>query len=61
MDFSFNDVQQSMAATVRKFAIKELLPKYAYWDRNAEFPREQIQKMAELGLLGLRFPPSTVV
>jgi cyclohexanecarboxyl-CoA dehydrogenase len=54
MDFSFNDVQQSMAATVRKFAVKELLPKYAYWDRNAEFPREQIQKMAELGLLGLR-------
>lgn len=57
MDFSFNDVQESMAATVRKFATRELLPKYTYWDRNAEFPREQILKMADLGLFGLCVSP----
>lgn len=54
MDFSLTDVQQSMVTAVRSFAVKELLPKYTYWDRKEEFPREQWQKMARLGLLGLR-------
>ncbi len=54
MEFKLTDVQESMVATVRKFATKELLPKYRYWDENEQFPREQWQKMAELGLLGLR-------
>ncbi|MFZ5631225.1 MAG: acyl-CoA dehydrogenase family protein [Bacillota bacterium] len=54
MDFSFDDVQQSMAKVVRNFAGKVLLPKYGYWDRKEEFPREQWIKMAGLGLLGLR-------
>ncbi len=54
MDFSFDDIQETMAKVVRNFAGKELLPKYGYWDRQEEFPREQWLKMAELGLLGLR-------
>ena len=57
MDFKLTDVQESMVTTVRKFATKELLPKYTYWDRNEQFPREQWQKMGDLGLLGLRVPP----
>lgn len=56
MDFSLNDVQQSMVNNVRKFATKELLPKYNYWDKNELFPQEQWEKMGELGLLGLRVP-----
>lgn len=54
MDFSFDDVQESMAKVVRNFAGKVLLPKYAYWDQQEEFPYEQWGKMAELDLLGLR-------
>lgn len=57
MDFSISDIQQSMVTTVRNFATKELLPKYTYWDRNNEFPREQWQKMGGLGLFGLRVSP----
>lgn len=54
MDFNFNDDQKSMAKVARNFAWKELLPKYGYWDQKEEFPREQWDKMARLGLLGLR-------
>lgn len=54
MDFNFNDIQESMAKVVRNFAQKELLPKYGYWDQKEEFPREQWDKMAKMGLLGLR-------
>jgi cyclohexanecarboxyl-CoA dehydrogenase len=54
MDFRFTDEQQSMLKFVRNFSVKELLPKYGYWDKREEFPKEQWTKMAELGLLGLR-------
>src|SRR5882757_10581088 len=57
MDFSLSDDQRSIVDTVRNFAVKELLPKYTYWDRHDEFPREQWLKMGELGLLGLRVLP----
>ncbi len=54
MDFSFSDEQRLVRESVRAFAERDLLPKYAYWDRNGEFPREQWLKMGALGLLGLR-------
>ncbi|MFZ5631467.1 MAG: acyl-CoA dehydrogenase family protein [Bacillota bacterium] len=54
MDFSFDDIQETMARVVINFAVKVLLPEYGYWDRREEFPREQWNKMAGLGLLGLR-------
>lgn len=54
MDFKLTDVQEDMVRVVRNFARKELLPKYGYWDQKEEFPREQWNKMAGLGLLGLR-------
>jgi len=57
MDFNFSDEQLALAKMVRTFATEELLPKYAYWDRNGEFPREQVKKMGDLGLLGLRVDP----
>ena len=54
MDFSFSNEQTLVRDSVRAFAERDLLPKYAYWDRNDEFPREQWLKMGALGLLGLR-------
>lgn len=56
MDFSFSDEQRMVQDSIRAFARAELLPKYTYWDRNDEFPREQWRKMGALGLLGLRVP-----
>lgn len=56
MDFSFTEEQKAIMAMCRDFAKKELLPKYAYWDRTGEFPGDLIKKMGDLGLLGLRIP-----
>jgi cyclohexanecarboxyl-CoA dehydrogenase len=56
MDFSLSDEQKLIRESVRAFAKRDLLPKYAYWDRRDEFPREQWVKMGALGVLGLRVP-----
>lgn len=57
MDFNFTEEQVAMVNTVKSFAANVLLPKYSYWDRNKEFPYEQVKMMGELGLLGLRVDP----
>ncbi|MCB1475765.1 MAG: acyl-CoA dehydrogenase family protein [Rhodobiaceae bacterium] len=56
MDFALSDEQQMVADSIRAFADNDLLPKYAYWDRNDEFPKEQWARMGAIGLLGLRVP-----
>lgn len=33
---------------MREFALKELAPKYSYWDKSYEYPHEQQRKMVEL-------------
>jgi len=43
-------------AMVREFARTEILPTAAERDRTKEFPRENLRKMVELGLLGMNVP-----
>jgi cyclohexanecarboxyl-CoA dehydrogenase len=56
MDFAFSEEQKIIAASLREFAIDELLPKYSHWDRTGEFPAETWKKMGKMGLLGMRVP-----
>ena len=56
MDFRINDDQLEMRDMVRKFAQQELASKAAEIDLSCEFPRENWQKMADLGLLGMMIP-----
>src|SRR5512134_3439340 len=49
VDFSFTEAQQEFARVVSSFALEELAPKYAHWDRTGEFPAEQWRKMGQLG------------
>jgi len=56
MDFALSDEQQMVTESIRAFAENDLLPKYTYWDRRDEFPKEQWTKMGAMGLLGLRVP-----
>jgi citronellyl-CoA dehydrogenase len=42
--------------TVRQFAENELYPHRFEWDKAGGFPREVFDKLAELGVLGIRFP-----
>jgi cyclohexanecarboxyl-CoA dehydrogenase len=54
MDYSLDQEQQLILSTVHEFSENVLLPKYTYWDRHDEFPREVWTKMGELGLFGMR-------
>ena len=42
--------------TARKFAAQELAPYATEWDKSATFPRAAIQKLAELGFMGMLIP-----
>ena len=42
--------------TVRDFAQKEIVPIAAEYDESGEFPLETIQKMGQLGLMGIEVP-----
>jgi alkylation response protein AidB-like acyl-CoA dehydrogenase len=56
MDFTFTDEQNELRHTVKRFVDAELRPIADQIDRNHEIPRALIDKMAELGFLGVAFP-----
>ncbi len=56
MDFQLGEEQRMVRDMVRAFAAKEIAPRAAEVDRTEEFPADNIQKMGELGLLGLPYP-----
>lgn len=56
MPYMLTDEQQMMRDMVRKLAQSELAPRAAEIDRTHRFPRENIDKMAELGLMGVPIP-----
>ncbi|KAB2890272.1 MAG: acyl-CoA dehydrogenase [Desulfobulbaceae bacterium] len=57
MDDSLHEDQISFQKSVREFARKELKPGVAQRDETGEFPREAINTMQKMGLMGLVFPP----
>ena len=58
MDFALTPEQEELTRTLRAFAKKELAPRSGQWDKSGEFPWDAWRKMGELGLLGLRTPPT---
>lgn len=57
MDWTFTDEQKMLRDMVRKFVDKELKPIAGKIDEEKKIPRGLIDKMAELGFLGISFPP----
>ena len=57
MAFYLNEEQKMIGAMVRDFARETLLPTAAERDRTGEFPKENLKKMGELGLMGMSVPP----
>ncbi len=51
-----NETQTAIREMARQFSADELWPTAEHRDRNREFPREQLTKMGELGLLGMLVP-----
>ncbi|HEY7461513.1 MAG TPA: acyl-CoA dehydrogenase family protein [Gemmatimonadota bacterium] len=56
MSFTFTDEQNELRHTARRFVDAELRPIADAIDKNHEIPRSLIDKMAELGFLGVAFP-----
>jgi alkylation response protein AidB-like acyl-CoA dehydrogenase len=56
MDFDLTKEQKMIRDEVRHFAQKEIVPRAEELERTGEYSYEIMQKMAELGLMGLPFP-----
>jgi alkylation response protein AidB-like acyl-CoA dehydrogenase len=57
MDFLLTEEQKMIQETARDFARKEIAPTAIERDKNAEFPREIVNKLAELGFMGMMVDP----
>ena len=56
IDFSLSPEQELIQQTARDFAETNLLPGVIARDDKAEFPKEQIKMMGELGFMGMMVP-----
>ncbi|KAG8194625.1 hypothetical protein JTE90_003102 [Oedothorax gibbosus] len=56
--FTLPDTHKMLQKTCREFAEKELQPIAGKIDKEHMFPKEQIKKLGELGLLGVTLPES---
>ncbi len=56
MDFDFTEEQIMIRNLMKDFAEKEILPTVRDDDRNERFPKDILEKMAQLGFLGAPLP-----
>src|SRR6266851_7164275 len=56
MDFELNESQRKLVEMVRDFCVREVKPHAMEWDREERFPREVVEQLGELGLLGMTVP-----
>lgn len=57
MNFDFTEDQKMIQQTAREFAESEIKPKTISRDINAEFPYEIVEKLGELGFMGMMVSP----
>ncbi len=58
IEFELTDDHKAIRETVREFARKEVLPHIKEWDEKSHFERSVLDKMGEIGLLGVCIPES---
>jgi len=56
MDFHFTSEEQDIIDMLQEFCIKEVEPIAAQLDEEERYPVETMQKLAEMGMMGLSFP-----
>ncbi|OGO31001.1 MAG: acyl-CoA dehydrogenase [Chloroflexi bacterium RBG_16_54_11] len=54
--FPFTEEHESIRQAARNFAQKEIAPVAAEFDETGEFPSKTIQKMGEMGFMGIEVP-----
>jgi alkylation response protein AidB-like acyl-CoA dehydrogenase len=57
MDLCLTDEQALLRRSLRELAEAELAPHRMVWDEAQAFPREVLDRLAALGLMGVQFPP----
>ncbi|MDB9248045.1 acyl-CoA dehydrogenase family protein [Halorubrum ezzemoulense] len=56
MEFTLTEEQRQIRDTVAEFVDEEVVPRAAEIDETDEFPADLVEKMADLGLMGMPFP-----
>ena len=56
MDFSLNQEQKLLKESVAKLSRAEFGPRARETDEKKRYPKENIQKLSELGLMGRELP-----
>ncbi len=56
MDFRLTDEQKALRDMVRDFAAKDIAPHAQAFDEQGAIPKELLDKMAGLGLMGICIP-----
>ena len=54
--FALTEDQEQLRKEIRDFAAREIAPHVMRWDEASEFPHEVVQKLGEMGLMGVLFP-----
>src|SRR6186713_1833136 len=57
MNFEFSEEQLMIRQAARDFAVNECLPGVIERDEQQKFPKEQIEKLADLGFMGMMVKP----
>jgi len=57
MNFELTEEQQMIRQAARDFALQECLPGVIERDEQQRFPKEQIEKLADLGFMGMMVKP----
>ena len=53
MEFQLTDEHEAVRTTAREFAARRVKPIAAQIDKEARYPKELVDEMAQLGLLGM--------
>ena len=61
MDFTLSKQQQMVQKMYREFAENEVKPLAKKVDAEEYFPKETVEKMGKLGMMGIYFPPPLAV
>ena len=56
MDFRLNDEQKMLVELAGRMGREEFAPRAARWDRNHEYPHENVAALRRAGLLGMTIP-----
>ena len=56
LSLELTDEHEMLLSAVRDFAQREIIPIAAEYDESGEFPLQTVQKMGEMGLMGIEMP-----